>query len=82
MQPFGIRYSLCMSSMHNTPTLPEPPLSRRLHKPREVAELLGCSYSMALALIRRGDLPAVHVGRLPRVRDADLAAFLARGGTR
>ena len=56
-----------------------PPL---LLRPRQIAERLQCSYSMVLALIRRGDLRAVYVGRLPRVREGDLAAYVDRGGDR
>jgi excisionase family DNA binding protein len=65
--------------MQNTTTVPAVPLARRLLTPRQVAEQLQCSYSMVLALIRRGDLAAVYVGRLPRVREADLAAYIDRG---
>ena len=67
--------------MLHAQTFSQAPGARRLHTPKQVAEALQCSYSMALALIRRGDLPAVYVGRLPRVREIDLTAFLARGGT-
>jgi excisionase family DNA binding protein len=58
------------------------PAARRLLTPRQIAGELQCSYSMVLALIRRGDLRAVYVGRLPRVRDVDLGAYIDRGGER
>jgi excisionase family DNA binding protein len=61
---------------------PNAPTTRRLLTPKQIAEDLQCSYSMVLALIRRGALRAVYVGRLPRVRDVDLAAYVDRGGTR
>jgi excisionase family DNA binding protein len=57
-------------------------ISPRLLTPRQIAERLQCSYSMVLALIRRGNLRAVYVGRLPRVRDVDLTAYIDRGGER
>jgi len=66
----------------NTATISSLQTPPRLLRPRQVAERLECSYSMILALIRRGDLRAVYVGRLPRVRDVDLAAYIDRGGQR
>lgn len=71
-----------MSFIRTLPEDPGTPPTRRLLTPRQLSEQLQCSYSMALALIRRGTLPAVYIGRLPRVRDVDLAAFLSRGGTK
>jgi excisionase family DNA binding protein len=56
--------------------------SPALLTPKYVAEHLQCSYSMVLALIRRGDLRAVYVGRLPRIRDVDLAAFIEQAGAK
>jgi excisionase family DNA binding protein len=56
--------------------------SPSLLTPKHVADRLQCSYSMVLALIRRGDLRAVYVGRLPRIRDADLAAYIDRAGAK
>lgn len=61
--------------MQNSPI---PHAARSFYKPRQVAEYLQVSYSMVLALIRRGELPAVYVGRLPRVRETDLAAYVDR----
>ncbi len=58
-----------------TPTL----AARRLLTPKQISGQLQCSYSMVLALIRRGDLRAVYVGRLPRVRETDLTAYIDRG---
>jgi excisionase family DNA binding protein len=55
---------------------PEPAHSRLL-APAQVAALLAVSRSMVYALIRKGDLRAVYVGRLPRIAGADLDAFIA-----
>jgi excisionase family DNA binding protein len=68
-----------------TATIPASPACsapRRLLTPRQIAQQLQCSYSMVLALIRRGDLRAVYVGRLPRVREVDLTSYIDRGGER
>jgi excisionase family DNA binding protein len=43
----------------------------------EVAEQLRVSTMTVYRLIRRGELPAVRVGRNYRVRTADLEAYLA-----
>lgn len=59
-------------------TVADPP--PRLLTPREVAEILRCSPSMVRALSRRGELRAVHVGRLPRFRREDVEVYIARGG--
>jgi excisionase family DNA binding protein len=64
--------------MGHTTRVPSVPVTRRLLTPRQVAEQLQCSYSMVLALIRRGDLAAVYVGRLPRIREADLGVYIDR----
>jgi len=42
----------------------------------EVADLLRVSTMTVYRLIRRGELPAVRVGRNYRVREQDLHAFL------
>ena len=65
--------------MQDTTQTTPTPTARRLLTPKQIAEQLQCSYSMVLALIRRGDLRAVFVGRLPRVRDSDLTAYIDRG---
>lgn len=65
--------------MQTTPThvttVPLAPLSRLL-APTEVAQRLAVSRSMVYALVRRGDLPATYVGRLPRIAEADLEAYV------
>lgn len=48
--------------------------SSRLLMPREVADRLRVSLSMVRKLVRRGDLPAVSVGR---VGGADLRGLVA-----
>lgn len=48
----------------------------QLLTPAQVAEALQVSRGLVSVLIKRGDLPAIYVGRLPRVRTADLQAFI------
>lgn len=45
--------------------------------PADVADLLGCSHDTVLRAIARGHLRAVRYGRLVRIAQADLDAFLA-----
>ena len=71
-----------VGGMQSTPPLSSLPSSRPLLTPRQIAEQLQCSYSMALGLIRRGELRAVYVGRLPRVRAVDLETYIERGDRR
>ena len=47
-----------------------------------VAEYLGVSERTVYNKVRSGQLPAVKVGRLWRVRESDLEVWLAAGGTR
>jgi excisionase family DNA binding protein len=42
----------------------------------EVAERLRVSYASANRLVQSGELPGFRVGRLWRVREADLAAYV------
>lgn len=51
-------------------------MSDRLLTAGEVADQLRVSTMTVYRLIRRGELPAVRVGRNYRVRDTDLAAYL------
>ncbi|MCA1783932.1 MAG: helix-turn-helix domain-containing protein [Intrasporangiaceae bacterium] len=51
-------------------------MSDQLLTAAEVADQLRVSTMTVYRLIRRGELPAVRVGRNYRVRDRDLAAFL------
>ena len=43
---------------------------------REVADVIRVSRMTVYRLIRKGDLPAVQVGRTYRVREADVDAYL------
>jgi excisionase family DNA binding protein len=52
----------------------------RLLTPDDVAKRLSVSRSMIYTLVRRGDLRALRIGRLPRVTETDLAAYLAAAG--
>ncbi len=49
----------------------------RLLRVEQVAERLACGKSMVYTLVNRGELPGVNVGRLVRVRESDLNAYLA-----
>jgi excisionase family DNA binding protein len=55
----------------------ERDMSQRLLTAAEVAEDLRVSTMTVYRLIRRGELPAVRVGRNYRVRLADLETYLA-----
>lgn len=52
-------------------------MTERLLTAAEVAEDLRVSTMTVYRLIRRGELPAVRVGRNYRVRVADLEAYLS-----
>jgi excisionase family DNA binding protein len=55
-------------------SLPTP----RLLAPRDVATWLGVSRSMVYGLIRKGDLVAVRVGRLPRIEEKAVEEYIHR----
>lgn len=44
----------------------------------QVAEMLEVSPRTVARLVKRGELPVLHIGRLPRFRPADVEAFLDR----
>lgn len=48
-----------------------------LHTPDDVAKRLRVSRSMAYTLIKRGQLRALYVGRLPRITESALRDYLA-----
>ncbi len=48
----------------------------------EVARILNISRSYAYLLMRRGDIPTVHIGRSARVRPSDLELFVSQNVTR
>jgi excisionase family DNA binding protein len=54
----------------------------RLLTVAEVATFLGVSRATIYALVERGDLAHVRVTNAIRIRPADAAAFIARGGSR
>lgn len=47
----------------------------------EISEYLGVNYQLIYRLVRSGDLPAVRVGRVYRVRREDFDAYLSRHST-
>lgn len=51
-------------------------MGKRFHTPQEVAELLRVSPTAILRLLRRGELPAVRIGRLWRVEESELQRWL------
>lgn len=51
-------------------------MEERLLKPDEVAEILQVSKAFAYALLKRGDIPAVRIGNLVRVRPEDLEKYI------
>ena len=53
-------------------------MTKRFHTPQEVADLLRVSPAAIQRLLRRGDLPAVRVGKVWRVDDAELQRWLRR----
>jgi len=46
---------------------------------KEVAQYLGCSRAMLKKWILHGKLPTVKVGRLTRIRQADVQAWVRLG---
>jgi excisionase family DNA binding protein len=56
-------------------------LPTRLFTGKDVAYLLRISSSQAYKIIRRGELPAVHIGRSIRVKPEDLETFIAQNTT-
>jgi excisionase family DNA binding protein len=51
---------------------------RCLLAPKEVARRLGVSVSMVYKLLRIGELRPIYIGRLPRIAETDLDAYLGR----
>ena len=47
----------------------------------EVADLLGVNYQLIYRQVREGKLPALRVGRIYRIKKADLEAYLERNTT-
>lgn len=61
-------------------TLPtaRPPSEAQWLTPAEISRRLAVSRSFVYAAIRKGELCAVYLGRLPRVSERDLSAYLSR----
>lgn len=55
--------------------MPEPQLSRLVNV-REAAQILRVHAATVDRYIKRGDLPAYHIGGVTRIRLADLAEFV------
>lgn len=55
----------------------EEDVDDRLLSAKQVAERLGLSPLTVAEMMRDGRLPAVKLGRLPRVRTSDLDAYIA-----
>ncbi len=51
-------------------------MDERLLKPAEVAEILQVSKAMAYALMQRGEIPTVRIGKVVRVRRVDLQKYI------
>jgi putative molybdopterin biosynthesis protein len=56
-------------------------LPTRLLTGKDVAHLLKISSSQAYKIMRRGELPAVHIGRSIRVKPEDLETYIDRNTT-
>jgi excisionase family DNA binding protein len=56
-------------------------LPRTLLTGKDVAHLLKISSSQAYKIMRRGELPSVHIGKSIRVKPEDLDAFITRNTT-
>jgi len=52
------------------------PIASKHYSPREVAKLLGVSVRTILRRIQAGELSASRIGRLLRISDPSLRAFL------
>lgn len=53
-------------------------VERRLYRVTEVARMCGLSRSMVYALIQRGELPVVWIGRTARIAADDIDALIRR----
>lgn len=62
----------------------DPDKSLEVFTPKEIAKLLKISSAQVNLMIRRGELPAFRIGRMPRVKGKDIYEFieknLVRGG--
>ena len=63
----------------DAPNQPERPVREpfdRLLRLKEVGLLLGLSERSVRRIVQAGDLPAIRIGGSPRIRSADLRAYL------
>lgn len=51
-------------------------MEERLLKPAEIAEILQVSRALAYSLLQRGEIPAVRIGTVVRVRRIDLEQYI------
>jgi excisionase family DNA binding protein len=56
----------------------DAPKAPPLLTPADCATRLAVSRSMVYALIKRGDIRALYIGRLPRVESAELDRYIER----
>lgn len=59
----------------------ELPLDKLFWSLEEVAELLGVNYQLVYRQVKDGKLPALRVGRIYRVKRADLEAYMELNST-
>jgi excisionase family DNA binding protein len=57
-------------------------MDEQLMKPAEVADMLKISRAMAYKLLKCGEIPAVRIGTLVRVKRADLERYIHDKGDR
>jgi excisionase family DNA binding protein len=70
-----------MSKQHTIPITensPNKPKEDSMLTPPQVAARLGCTDDTVRAIIRRGELPALMIGKRFKVKAADVDAYLAR----
>ena len=51
-------------------------MEERLLKPAEIAEILQVSRALAYSLLQRGEIPAIRIGTVVRVRRIDLEQYI------
>ena len=57
-------------------------MEEQLLKPGDVAEVLQVSKAQAYNLLKRGEIPAIHIGTLVRVRPEDLKHYIEQKARR
>ena len=64
-------------------TVQDSAMVEKLYSPEEAADHLGISLRTMRTMIKRGDIRHVRIGRLVKIADSDLQAFIdsrKRGG--